>query len=257
MISTDFAPILPDWPAPANVGALVTTRGGGRSRGVFESLNLGDHVGDEAGAVAANRELVYQTIGVRPVWLNQVHGTRVVDAAAVDGLVPEADAAVVRQPGIACTVMTADCLPVLFCDEAGTVVAAAHAGWRGLLAGVLESTVVSMNVPAKTLMAWLGPAIGPTAFEVGGEVRDAFVDASPEAEMAFKPGLPGKWLGDIYWLARQRLVRQGVSRIYGGGECTVTDSTRFFSYRRDGQTGRMASLVWLKDTEGGGGCQQI
>ena len=247
MISTDFAPILPDWPAPANVGALVTTRGGGRSRGVFESLNLGDHVGDEAGAVAANRELVYQTIGVRPVWLNQVHGTRVVDAAAVDGLAPEADAAVVRQPGLACTVMTADCLPVLFCDEAGTVVAAAHAGWRGLLAGVLESTVVSMNVPAKTLMAWLGPAIGPTAFKVGGEVRDAFIGVSVTAEIAFQPAAPGKWWLDIYQLARQRLAGQGVTRVYGGGLCTVSDAERFFSYRREGQTGRMAAVVWLKD----------
>ena len=247
MISTDFAPILPDWPAPANVGALVTTRGGGRSRGVFESLNLGDHVGDEAGAVAANRELVYQTIGVRPVWLNQVHGTRVVDVAVVDGLVPEADAAVVRQPGIACTVMTADCLPGLFCDEAGTVVAAAHAGWRGLLSGVLEATVVSMKIPAENLMAWLGPAIGPAAFEVGDEVRDAFINVSTEAEIAFRPAVQGKWWLDIYQLARQRLTGQGVTQVYGGGLCTVSDSERFFSYRRDGRTGRMAALVWLKD----------
>ena len=247
--STRFSPIIPDWPAPANVGSLVTTRAGGYSGGVFASLNLGDHVGDEAAAVAANRELVRQAIGAQPVWLNQVHGTRVVEAMAVDGAVPEADAAVAHRPGLACTVMTADCLPVLFCDDGGTVVAAAHAGWRGLLSGVLETTVMSMKVPTETLMAWLGPAIGPTAFEVGGEVRDAFVGASPEAEIAFQAGATGKWLLDIYQLARQRLAGQGVTRVYGGGKCTVTDSERFFSYRREGQTGRMAALVWLSNNE--------
>ncbi len=238
---------MPDWPAPDRVGCLVTTRTGGVSSGVFASLNLGDHVGDAPEAVAANRAIVGRHVGGRPAWLNQVHGVRVIDAAEADGPVPpEADAAFARSAGAACAVMTADCLPVLFCDDAGTVVAAAHAGWRGLQAGVLEATVVAMGVPATKLMAWLGPAIGPQAFEVGGEVREAFIKVATEAAAAFKPGAEGKWLADIYLLARQRLAAQGVLRVSGGDFCTVTEKDRFFSYRRDGQTGRMASLIWLK-----------
>lgn len=241
--------IVPDWPAPAGVGCLVTTRRGGVSGGVFASLNLGDHVGDDQAAVAANRDIVCNRIGGKPVWLSQVHGVRVVDAAEANGIVaPEADAAFARRSGVACAVMTADCLPVLFCDDAGTVVAAAHAGWRGLLAGVLEATIAAMGVPGADLMAWLGPAIGPQAFEVGGEVRDAFMEASPDAAVAFAPTTDGKWLADIYQLARQRLAAQGVMRVFGGNFCTVTDEDRFFSYRRDGQTGRMASLIWLSPT---------
>ncbi|MDR1934133.1 MAG: peptidoglycan editing factor PgeF, partial [Candidatus Accumulibacter sp.] len=198
--------ILPDWPAPARVGSLVTTRRGGSSRGVFASLNLGDHVGDDPAAVAANRESVCRRIGLRPVWLRQVHGLRVIDAALDAGpYPPEADAAFTRQAGVACAVMTADCLPVLFCDAAGTVAAAAHAGWRGLLAGVLEATVAAMDVPGGELMAWLGPAIGPQAFEVGDEVREAFAAADADAARAFQPASDGKWLADIYQLARQRL----------------------------------------------------
>lgn len=241
--------IIPDWPAPPTVRALITTRRGGVSRGVYTSLNLGDHVGDDPQAVADNRALVSSRARARPLWLKQVHGTRVVDAAAClssdpEG-VPEADAAMTRQLGVACAVMTADCLPVIFCDRAGTVVAAAHAGWRGLLDGVLEATIASMAVSGSELIAYLGPAIGPSAFEVGDEVRSAFVAVSEEAASAFCPGQRGKWLADIYELARQRLAAQGVTHIHGGSYCTVTDAARFFSYRRDGQTGRMASLVWL------------
>ena len=245
--------IVPDWPAPPWVGSLVTTRQGGVSsgaNGIFASLNLGDHVGDDPASVAANREIVGRRMDARPVWLKQVHGVRVVDVAACDGqLPPEADAAFARHSGVACAVMTADCLPVLLCDTQGQVVAAAHAGWRGLLAGVLEATVAAMKTPGRDLMAWLGPAIGPRAFEVGEELRNAFVDADPDAAKAFQPAIGGKWLADIYLLARQRLVKRGVERVFGGNFCTVTEKVngneRFFSYRRDGQTGRMASLIWL------------
>jgi YfiH family protein len=244
--------IVPDWHAPAQVGSLVTTRRGGVSGGVFASLNLGDHVGDDPASVAANREIVCQRMDARPVWLKQVHGVRVIDAAACDGsLPPEADAAFTKRSGVACTVMTADCLPVLLCDTKGQVIAAAHTGWRGLLAGVLEATVDVMETPGRELMAWLGPAIGPRAFEVGGEVRAAFVDADPDAATAFHPVDSGKWLADIYLLARQRLARRGVDRVFGGGFCTVNEAERFFSYRRDGQTGRMASLIWLGDQGSG------
>lgn len=246
-ISNSFEPIIPDWPAPARVVCLVTTRNGGVSRGAFASLNLGDHVGDETAAVAANRGVVCRHVVGQPVWLNQVHGTRVVDAAECVGaaIPPEADASFARRSGVACVVMTADCLPVLFCDTAGTVVAAAHAGWRGLRAGVLEATVAAMGVPGSELIVWLGPAIGPSAFEVGGEVRDAFMADAMQAAEAFTPAGNGKWLADIYLLARQRLARIKVTRIYGGNFCTVGEKERFFSYRRDGQTGRMASLIWL------------
>jgi len=247
-ILNDVDVIIPDWPAPSGVGCLVTTRRGGVSQGVFSSLNLGNHVGDNPEAVAANRKIVEQRIGGLPVWLNQVHGTRAIDAAdyqRADSPV-DADAAYSRRSGAVCAVMTADCLPVLLCDAAGTVVAAAHAGWRGLLAGVLESTIAAMEVPGRSLMAWLGPAIGPQAFEVGGEVRAAFVGVDSKAGLAFQPAAEGKWLADIYQLARQRLAGQGVDRVFGGNLCTVTDEARFFSYRRDGQTGRMASMIWLK-----------
>ena len=239
--------IVPEWPVPPGVGCLATTRRGGVSHGVFCSLNLGDHVGDDPAAVAANRNIVGRQVSGQPAWLSQVHGTRVVDVAEFLGaaIPPEADASFVRRPGAACAVMTADCLPVLFCDTAGTVVAAAHAGWRGLQGGVLEATVAAMGIPGGDVMAWLGPAIGPRAFEVGGEVRDAFMANAPEAIEAFKPATHGKWLADIYLLARQRLSRQGVTRIFGGDFCTVAEKERFFSYRRDGQTGRMASLIWL------------
>ncbi len=237
--------IVPDWPAPARVRALSTTRAGGVSVAPYDSLNLGTHVGDDPANVAANRAQVRRIVRSEPAWLNQVHGTVVVDAASVAG-VPDADASVSRTPGAVCVVMTADCLPVLLCDRAGSVVGAAHAGWRGLHGGVIEATVAAMQVAPADVIAWLGPAIGPTAFEVGDEVRAAFVAVDAIADAAFKPaGQPGKWLADIYLLARQRLAALGVTAVYGGDCCTVSESRRFFSYRRDGVTGRMASLVWL------------
>ena len=236
--------LLPDWPAPARVRAVQTLRGGGVSQDPWDSFNLGDHVGDDPACVAANRAALRRHLPGDPLWLQQVHGTTVVDAGSTFAPVA-ADAAYTRQAGKVCAVMTADCLPVLFCDRAGTVVAAAHAGWRGLLAGVLEATVAGMGTPASELLAWLGPAIGPHCFEVGDEVRAAFVARDPAAASAFTAHGAGKWLADIYRLARQRLQAAGVAAIRGGGLCTVSEPERFFSYRRDGVTGRMATLVWL------------
>lgn len=236
--------LCPDWPAPASVRALQTTRLGGTSPAPWASFNLGDHVQDEPTRVQLHRASLQAHLPAAPAWLNQVHGTQVVDVAQYHGPVA-ADAAWAGRPGLVCAVMTADCLPVLFCDRSGQVVAAAHAGWRGLLDGVLEATLKAMPVPAREIMAWLGPAIGPSAFEVGEEVRAAFVARDAAAAAAFQPSPQGRWLADIYCLARQRLSAQGVSAIYGGQWCTVSDPGRFFSYRRDGQTGRMASLIWL------------
>ncbi|MEO8417136.1 MAG: peptidoglycan editing factor PgeF [Methylophilaceae bacterium] len=244
LIDTDL--IFPNWPAPANVQALQTTRAGGESVGPYASLNLGDRVGDIPLQVAANRQAFNRLVPSEPLWLKQVHGVKVVDAATASGL-PEADAAYARMPHAVCTVMTADCLPVLLCDEAGSVVGAAHAGWRGLLGGVIEATITAMHTSPSHLMAWLGPAIGPQAFEVGMEVRDAFVAQNAQAAQAFLPAPNDKWLADIYLLAKQRLCTMGVDRIYGGDLCTYTDQTRFFSYRRDGITGRMASMIWLEN----------
>lgn len=238
--------IVPEWAQPDGVRCLISTRRGGVSTGDYSSLNFGDHVGDDPYCVAANRALLEARIGARPVWLGQVHGVRVVDAADFPpgSPVPEADAAFTRKSGVACAVMTADCLPVLMCDEAGSVVAAAHAGWRGLLAGVLENTVLAMGVPGVRLMACLGPAIGPQAFTVGDEVRAAFVAADAAAAAAFVPCADGFWLADLYALARQRLARAGVQRVAGGRLCTYSDPENFFSYRRDGRTGRMVSVIW-------------
>lgn len=234
----------PDWPAPSRVHALITTRQGGVSRGPYASLNLGDHVGDDPEAVRANRALLREDIPSEPKWLKQVHGVRV---AAVDGaLYPkEGDAAVARRPGTVCAVLTADCLPVLLCDQAATAVGIAHAGWRGLSAGILEHAVVGMGVPPASLIAYLGPAIGPASFEVGDEVREGFLRHAAAAAAAFLPHGPSKWLCDLYELARQRLRACGVLGIHGGGMCTYLDADRFFSYRRDGVTGRMAALIWL------------
>lgn len=242
--------IVPDWPAPARVRALLTTRSGGVSPAPYASLNLGDHVGDEARNVAENRARVAACLPAAPRWLNQVHGSTVLELG-LDAISPppEADAALAREPGQVCAVMTADCLPVLLCDQAGTVVAAAHAGWRGLHGGVLERTVAAMARPGGQLLAYLGPAIGPESFEVGDEVRDLFVADSAEAQAAFKPLRPGKWLANIYLLAHQRLARLGIHAVYGGGFCTVREAGRFFSYRRDGATGRMASLIWLAEID--------
>ena len=234
----------PEWPAPARVRACVTTRAGGVSQAPFDTLNLGDHVGDDPTAVASNRQRLMGQFGFLPAWLNQVHGVNVVEADP--SRVLEADASWTATPGIACTAMTADCLPALFCDRAGTRVAAAHAGWRGLAGGVLEATVKQLDVAAADLLVWLGPAIGPGNFEVGAEVRETFMATHPQAAQAFVPGAaPGKFLADIYALARLRLAAIGVEAVYGGGLCTV-DDPRFFSYRRASRTGRFASLIWLE-----------
>ncbi|MFC3625169.1 peptidoglycan editing factor PgeF [Vogesella amnigena] len=239
--------ITPEWPLPAGVGSLITTRAGGVSPAPYHSLNLGDHVGDDAANVTANRAALRDHLPAEPAWLQQVHGTVVVDAASVaPGSKVQADASFSRTPGTVCAIMTADCLPVLLADRAGTVVGAAHAGWRGLCNGVIEATVQAMNEPAANLIAYLGPAIGPDAFEVGGEVRDAFLAHDIHAVEAFTPIGDGKYLADIYQLARQRLATLGISEVYGGDYCTVIDRERFFSYRRDQVTGRMASLIWLK-----------
>jgi hypothetical protein len=245
-VTSDF--IIPDWDAPTNVHALVTMRTGGVSAAPWDSFNLGDHVGDASAAVAENRRRLRQHLPAEPFWLKQVHGTQCCDAQVLSSTsnarLTEADAAFVRAPDVVCAVLTADCLPVLLCDEAGTVVAAAHAGWRGLAAGVIESTVKSMGVPGEQLLAWLGPAIGPLNFEVGDEVRTTFVTHDTQATAAFAAQTEGKWLCDIYLLARQRLAALGISRTASADFCTVRDKKRFYSYRRDGTTGRMASLIW-------------
>ncbi|OYW39901.1 MAG: multi-copper polyphenol oxidoreductase [Hydrogenophilales bacterium 12-61-10] len=221
----------------------MTTREGGVSHAPWASFNLGDHVGDDLAHVAANRAHLRQGLPSEPGWLKQVHSASVVETGAD---VPQADASFTRQTGTVSVVLTADCLPVLFCDRAGSVVAAAHAGWRGLADGVLESTVAAMKVPPAGILAWMGAAIGPQAFEVGDEVRQVFVAQHPQAAAAFVAHAPGKWLADIYLLARIRLQGLGVKAVYGGGRCTFTESERFFSYRRDGVTGRMAALIWLE-----------
>jgi YfiH family protein len=243
--------IRPDWPIPPGVIALSTLRQGGSSQAPYDSWNLAHHVGDDSHAVAANRARLGQFLpaGTAVQWLNQVHGTRVI-AGNAKGDCPDADACWTREHGVACAVLTADCLPVLFCSAAGDAVAAAHAGWRGLLAGVLENTVSAMGVQPGQLLAWLGPAISGPAFEVGQEVRAAYLEASSGAlssalESCFTPNIdkPGHYFADLYALTRLRLAALGVGQVYGGNFCTYTDPARFFSYRRDGQTGRMASLI--------------
>ncbi|MDD4928267.1 MAG: peptidoglycan editing factor PgeF [Gallionella sp.] len=236
--------LIPDWPAPARVRALQTTRQGGVSVAPYDSLNLGDHVGDPQQAVARNRLLLSARLPSDPLWLEQVHGRVVADADA-PGCQRRADASVARRAGSVCAVMTADCLPLLLCDQVGSVVAAVHAGWRGLASGVIEATVAAMDVAPGNLMAWMGPAIGPQAFEVGDEVRAAFVAANARAAVGFIPGSSGKWQADIYALARLRLNLLGVNDIYGGDRCTYSEPGEFFSYRRDGVTGRQATLIWL------------
>jgi YfiH family protein len=237
--------LTPDWPAPAWVRACVTTRSGGVSLAPFDSFNLGEHVEDDPVAVAKNRQRLLSQLGCKPAWLRQVHGAAVVQAEP--GEVLEADASWAATPGIACAIMTADCLPVLFCDRAGTRVAAAHAGWRGLAAGVLEATLAALAVAPEDVLVWLGPAIGVQAFEVGGEVREAFIAVHPQASEAFSSSAnPGRYMADIYQLARIRLAARGVTAVYGGGFCTHSDP-RFYSYRRAARTGRFASLIWLAD----------
>ncbi|KAF1071854.1 MAG: Polyphenol oxidase [Pseudomonas citronellolis] len=238
--------LTPDWPAPANVRGCVTTRQGGVSQTPFDSFNLGDHVEDVAPAVAENRLRLRAALGCQPAWLRQVHGVAVVEADPSQVL--EADASWSSTPGVASAVLTADCLPALFCDRAGSRVAAAHAGWRGLANGVLEATRASFECAAEDILVWLGPAIGPQAFEVGPEVREAFVRLHAAADAAFRPSVnAGRYMADIYQLARVRLAAQGVTAVYGGGLCTFSDTAHFYSYRRSARTGRLASLVWLAD----------
>ena len=264
--------IVPDWPAPATVRAVGTTRLGGVSTGVYASLNLGLHVGDAADSVAENRRRLCAVLDLhkQPHWLKQTHSAHVatighlknpLSPVAVGEMgrvrgsaqatqagnleATAADAAITQSTDEVCAIMTADCLPVLFCDRTGHTVAAAHAGWRGLVAGILEAAIAAMQTSPEEILAWLGPAIGPEAYEVGDEVRTALVRAQADAEQAFEPAHPGKWMCDLYLIASQRLRRAGIHRIYGGGFCTYTDRERFFSYRRDGECGRMASLIWL------------
>lgn len=245
--------VVPDWPAPAWVRGLVTTRAGGVGRGAYASLNLGRNAGDDAAAVVENRRRLVQLCG-RPLhWLDMEHGTAVADLDRLSaGEIVRADASVARTSRVACVVTIADCLPALFCDRKGTVVAVAHAGWRGLSAGVLESTINAMGVAPSELLVWLGPAIGPEAFEVGEDVRTAFLAHMATASAAFRPHplRAEKWLADLFHLARLRLTASGVpaTAIYGGGHCTHSARARFFSYRRDRVTGRMAAVIWLDET---------
>ena len=239
--------LVPDWRAPKRVRAFVTTRAGGVSAGEFESMNLGSSSGDDAANVARNRLIVREQLPSMPRWMKQVHGT---DVAQLDRLgesdVPIADAAVTSQPGRVAVVLTADCMPLFLCDEAGEHVAVVHAGWRGMAAGVIESTVRVIGAAPSQLMAWMGPTIGPSAFEVGPEVREAFVAHDPDAREAFRSHKSGKFMADLYALARQRLGGVGVRSVSGGGFCTFTDTARFFSYRRAKASGRMGAFIWLE-----------
>lgn len=240
--------IFPDWPAPANVRAVITTRRGGVSQAPYDSFNLGNHVGDDPARVEQNRALLRQWADLpsEPNWLQQIHGCKVAECDA-EVWREEADAATASRPGKVCAVMTADCLPLLICNRSGTRVAAVHAGWRGLAAGVIEAALARFTGHDDELLIWLGPAIGPSAFEVGNEVRDAFLSVDSEAEPAFKSSRPGHWMADLYFLARLRLSLPQVVFIGGGDYCTLSETEQFFSYRRDGTTGRMASLIWLAE----------
>lgn len=238
--------IVPEWPLPPGVAACSSTRIGGISSGPYASLNLGAHCGDNLDDVEENRRRLFADARMpsAPVWLEQVHGEAVLRLRDEPYASKRADASWSDTPGLVCAVMTADCLPVLFCNQAGSEVAAAHAGWRGLCGGVLEQTVAHFKDRPENIMAWLGPAIGPQAFEVGNDVRDAFIAKDNTAERAFRP-VGEKYFADIYQLARQRLNNAGVTKIYGGDRCTFTEKRDFFSYRRDRITGRMASFIWL------------
>jgi len=244
--------IVPDWPAPRRVRAASTLRTGGVSQAAYDSFNLAAHVGDHPSAVLENRRRLRAALKLptEPFWLNQVHGTAVARPSTWLERPPTADASVLDHSsgGVlgVCAVLTADCLPVLFCDHTGMRVGAAHAGWRGLVNGILESTVAALQVPGDQLMAWLGPAIGPASFEVGEAVREAYAARNPGTHAAFVSNERGRWQADLYLLARMELSRLGVHQVYGGGACTASEADRFFSYRRDGQTGRMATLIWLE-----------
>jgi polyphenol oxidase len=239
--------LVPEWDAPAQVRAFVTTRTGGVSGGEFASMNLGNRSGDDAANVARNRAIVRDHLPATPRWMAQVHGTAVADLDTLaEPDVPSADAAVASLPGRVGVVLTADCMPLFLCDAAGRRVAVAHAGWRGMAAGVIENTVRAMGLPARSLRAWMGPTIGPAAFEVGSEVREAFIAADSGAGAAFMPHKPGKYMADLYSLARRRLAAMGVERVHGGGFCTYAEADRFFSYRRAQASGRMGAFIWLE-----------
>lgn len=235
--------LTPDWPAPANVHAAVTLRSGGVSLPPFDSLNPALHVGDDPNAVEKNRRLITDSLQLpsEPFWLQQIHSNRAIEANS-NVSDRQADAGFTGLPRTVCAVMTADCLPVLVCDRQGHYVAAIHAGWRGLVSGIIENTLAAL--PNREWLVWLGPAIGPENFEIGDEVRDAFLRKSPDFSAGFRRGQPGKWLADIYTLAKVQFSQLQIQNIYGGGFCTVKDAQRFYSYRRDKQTGRMAALIW-------------
>jgi YfiH family protein len=247
--------LVPNWPAPANIHAATTLRTGGVSQGSYSSLNPACHVGDDADRVRQNRQIIREMLDLpaEPVWLNQIHSNRAVKAVKTASL-QQADASYADESGVVCAVMTADCLPLLLCATDGSQVAAIHAGWRGLLSGIISNTVMAMQIPPSPpftkggiggdLLVWLGPAIGPDCFEVGAEVRDAFLEKSAAFISAFKKQSNGKWLADIYQLARVDLAALSIVKVYGGTNCTVTEYERFYSYRRDTQTGRMATLIW-------------
>ncbi len=244
--------IIPNWPSPPNVKAIFTTRKGGVSRnrnGIYAELNLGDHVHDDFLSVQQNRALLRQYLPNNPNWLKQVHGAKPVwvDKNLVE---LEGDAALSRCSGKVCAILVADCLPIFLCDTAGTVVGVAHAGWRGLANGIIENSISEMACMSSEIIAWLGPAIGPKHFEIGEEVREIFLKQDSKSSFAFTPSQSSKkWFADLFILARQRLTDAGVTKIYGGYECTFSNSSRFYSYRRDGQTGRMAALIWLTDKD--------
>ncbi len=239
--------IVPDWPAPGRVCAFATKRAGGVSAGEHASMNLGTGSGDDPALVARNRLVLREHLPEMPDWLAQRHGVNVVRFGGErDGTIRVADGVVSDAPGRVCAVLTADCMPLLLCDTAGTQVGAVHAGWRGMAAGVIEAGVRALGVPASGILAWMGPTIGPKAFEVGPEVREAFVAADPAALEAFAPHEPGKFMADLYLLARQRLARAGVTRVHGGGYCTYHERERFFTYRRAQQSGRMGAFIWLE-----------
>ena len=242
--------IVPDWPAPACVRAYTTTRKGGVSQGPYASMNLADHVDDGPLCVAQNRQRLQQMLGLpgEPLWLQQVHGTASVNAAESE-MQPTADASWSQRSGVVCAVLTADCLPLLLCDRKGKSIAAVHAGWRGLVAGVIEQTVTAMGAQADQLLAWMGPAISQAAYTVGDDVRAEFIARQPEAAAAFLPA-SGGWQADLYALARLRLASCGVLAVYGGEHCSALQQDEFFSFRRDGTTGRMASLIWLDQGQG-------
>ncbi|EMR13678.1 hypothetical protein MPL1_04050 [Methylophaga lonarensis MPL] len=244
---TSSALIVPDWPAPAHIKAICTTRQAGFSPPPYDSLNLGDHVADDPKNVHRNRQqlITLADLPEMPLWLNQTHSTRVIDSDEWQSGI-EADAIISERPGHVCSVLTADCLPLLVCDVRGNQVAAIHAGWRGLLSGIIETTVKRFNAPMQDLLVWLGPAIGPSAFEVGPEVYQAFTAHHAIAAEAFTASENGHHYADIYQLARQRLQLRGVHNIFGGEYCTFNQADQFFSYRRDGVTGRMASIIWLE-----------